>query len=156
MARHRHRSPIPRCDRANVIMANRAIRDRVAMEETRQLVEIDMGGQQVPASEIEQNGARGEENPGVTATITNKNTPQTPRAENQIEKSLLFEVSYKVTPLPPDLLSRNRIHFTRVTRSQSINPPARFIPAALQNQLDRQCTAGPREQSTACKRRQRS
>jgi hypothetical protein len=34
-------------------MPNRAIRDRVAMEETRQLVEIKMDGQQVPASEIE-------------------------------------------------------------------------------------------------------
>jgi len=53
LARHQHRSPVPRRDRANVLTPDGAIRNRLAMEQTHQLVEVEMRRQQVPAAEIE-------------------------------------------------------------------------------------------------------
>src|SRR5712692_7694758 len=50
--RRQHRSPIPRAERIDILALDAVRRDRIAMQETAQLVEIEMRRQQIAAAEI--------------------------------------------------------------------------------------------------------
>ena len=53
MARRQHRSPVPRRHGVNVLAPDRALRCRFAMQQARQLGEVEMRRQQVLATQIE-------------------------------------------------------------------------------------------------------
>jgi hypothetical protein len=52
VARHQHWSPIPRRDRADVLPADAAVGDRLAVQQAHQFVEVEMCRQQILAPEI--------------------------------------------------------------------------------------------------------
>jgi hypothetical protein len=53
MVRHQHRSPIPRRHGANVFLSDGAVTHRLAVQQAHQLIEVEMGRQQIPAAKIE-------------------------------------------------------------------------------------------------------
>ena len=53
VAHHKHGSPIPRPDGMDILTSNATIGERLAVQQARQLDEVEMGGQQVLAAEIE-------------------------------------------------------------------------------------------------------